>query len=421
VLTTGVRRRQVEVDAASADLYAQAGARRHDPVRLRVEREPFQVVLARADDVPGYGWRRWAPRPLSSPVRAEDTALDNGLVRVEVSPADGTFSLNGLAGLDRLVDDGDEGDTYNYSPPAEDRVIDAPEGVTVEVEEAGPVRARLRVRRVFRWPARVVDGRRAGEEAVEITTRLELHAGERALRVTTTFDNTCRDHRLRAWFPLPEVATSSVAECAFGVVERGLSVEGGPHERALPTFPSRRFVRAGGLTVAHEGLLEYEVVEDGHALALTLLRATGMLSRDGMAYRPRPAGPAIPAEGAQLQGPHTVRYAVCVGPCDPYALVDDVFLPLQVVTAVGGGDRPTAGTALTVTGAEVSAVYRRGGALTARVFNPSDDEATVSLPGRAGEVVNLRGEIIEAFEGSFPLRPWGIATLRLAEAPTNRV
>jgi len=43
--------------------------------------------------------------------------------------------------------------------------------------------------------------------------------------------------------------------CAYSVVERGLVAEGGPSEVALPTFPSRRFVTAGGLTVVHEGLL----------------------------------------------------------------------------------------------------------------------------------------------------------------------
>ena len=34
-------------------------------------------------------------------------------------------------------------------------------------------------------------------------TTLELRAGERALRVRTELDNRCRDHRLRAHFPLP--------------------------------------------------------------------------------------------------------------------------------------------------------------------------------------------------------------------------
>ena len=77
-------------------------------------------------------------------------------------------------------------------------------------------------------------------------------------------------------------------------MRRGLTVEGGPHEYGLPTFVSRRFVDASdgdrGLALVHDGLLEYEVVDDGRELALTLLRATGYLSRSEMALRPNPAG-----------------------------------------------------------------------------------------------------------------------------------
>jgi hypothetical protein len=364
-------------------------------------------------EVPGYGWRRWEPEPLQSPVAVDAFAMDNGLVQVEVSPADGTFSVNGLAGLDQLVDDGDDGDTYNYSPPAQDIVVDRPVEIEVTVAESGPVRGRLRVTRRYLWPERVVRGARAGERAVDVTTVLELRAGEDVVRVETIFDNTCRDHRLRSWFPLPSPAQVSHAECAFAVVERGLTAEGGPHEYGLPTFPSRRFVSAGDLTLVHEGLLEYELVDGARALALTLLRCTGKLSGTDMTYRPWPAGPPFPVEGAQMQGPQLLRYAIHVGDGDPYALVDDVFLPLEVTIAPGGGDLPSTGSALSVQGGEVSAVVRRGGALEVRVFNPSDADTVVSIDGHTGWLVDLRGRPLEPFDGSFALRPWGIATAQL--------
>ena len=63
--------------------------------------------------------------------------------------ADGTYSIERrdgtvrLGGLGRLVDGGDGGDTYNYSPPEHDVVIDASGRVRVEVLETGPVRARV--------------------------------------------------------------------------------------------------------------------------------------------------------------------------------------------------------------------------------------------------------------------------------------
>ena len=114
-----------------------------------------------------------------------------------------------------------------------------------------------------------------------------------------------------------------------------------------------------------------------------------------------------------MTGRQVARYAVRVDEGDPYALVDDAFLPLEVVVAPGSGDVPAVGTALQVHGAEVSAVVRRGGALEVRVFNAGDEHTTVSIEGRAGWLVDLRGRPLEPFDGWFALRPRGIATARL--------
>ncbi|HYX44351.1 MAG TPA: hypothetical protein VE760_04855 [Acidimicrobiales bacterium] len=394
-----------------AELYARAGAARDRPVRVRVEQEAVSRVLVRVADVPPFGWRAWEPGDLDVvPAVASGRVLGNGLVRVEVDPADGTFALNGVAGLDRLVDGGDAGDTYNWSPPESDEIVDRPDAVSVAVAEAGPLRAALDVTRTFTWPARVTGGRRTGRTTVEVATRLELRAGDSMVRVTTAFDNRCRDHRLRTELPLPRPATVSRAGCAFAAVERGLSAEGGPHETGIPTFPARRFVTAGGLTVVHEGLLEYELVDGGRALALTLLRAVGLLSGTHLATRPQPAGPPLPVEGAQLQGLVVRRYAVAVGDGNPWALADDAFVPLEAAWGTGGGSRPPVGSALAVEGAQVSALRRVAGGLELRVFNPTAAETTVTVPGHTGWLVDLRGRPLEPFDGSFPLRPWGIAT-----------
>ena len=452
-----------DVGAVMAEVEAQAVAHRDRPLRIRVQRQAWQRVAVYVDDVPGFGWKAWTPGPLPvAPTVAEGLSMANGLVSVTVDPGDGTWSLarpadradaagwegrpasadphgrpalvgpggrpasvgpHGAvvaAGLDRLVNGGDGGDTYNYSPPAGDAVVDRPQAVSVAVTEAGPVRAKLRVTRVFDWPERLDDGARVGHQRVEVVTDVELRAGEEVVRVTAGFDNRCRDHRLRAVFPLPSVATSSRAECAFGLVERGLEAEGGPHEYPLPTFPSRRFVSAGGLTVWHEGLLEYEVTDGGRALALTLLRATGILSRPYMAYRPNAAGPALALEGPQMQGPVTVRYAIGFDHGDPYQVADEIWVPLEVTTGTGIGTRPAQGSRLTVTGAEVSALQVAGGWVEVRVFNPSTSETTVVIDGRSGTLVDLRGTPVGDFDRSFVLRPGGIATARLNDMGAAR-
>jgi mannosylglycerate hydrolase len=423
-------REGVPVEEIKRELFTRLTARPDTEVRFVLDQPPVWRVLARQDEVPGFGWARFVPAPLLHPVRVDGEAattvtLSNGLVTVSIDTEDGTFSINGTTGYGRLIDSGDHGDTYNYSPPAVDTVVDSPDSVSVAVGDRGPVRATATITSTFTWPDRVEEATksRVGSHQVPVETTIEVRADESVLRVSTRFDNPSRDHRLRVHLPLPEPATTSHAESAFTVVERGLVAEGRDEEVGTPTFPSRRFVSSGGLTVVHEGLLEYELVDfeggDGAdevratALALTLLRSTGMLSRLGMATRPLPAGPMTPLEGPQMIGPVAVSYAIAVGAVDPYQMADDVLVPLAATASFGGGDRPDRGSVLSVRGAEVSAVRRQAGRIEVRVFNPHPTPTSVEIPGRTGWLVDLRGRPVAPFEGNFDLRAHGIATALL--------
>ena len=406
-------------------LRAHAAAHPDVPVRTVRHQAPSRTVLVHVDAVPGFGWKTWGAEPARvQPVVVDGNRMSNGHTTVVVDALTGTWSLDGHAGLGRLVDGGDVGDTYNWCPPADDRLVDTPLAVEVEVLEPGPLRARLQISRRYRWPQRTERGTRVGEVETTVRTTLELQAGEDVVRVTEALDNQSRDHRRRVHLPLPEPASRSRAECAYDVVERGLVAEGGLTERALATYPSRRFVCAGGLTVVHEGLDEYELLlapdstpgsEVADTLALTLLRCTGMLSQGPMDTRPLPAGPLDALEGPQLPGEHVLRYAVRRGEDQPHAVADQVLLPLLVAPAPDhvAGEGAAEGRSLEITGAEVAAVHRVDGQVEVRVFNPTDIEVAVHVPGRRGELVDLRGQPLEAFDGWFALRPHGIATARL--------
>ena len=422
-------REGVPIEEIKRELYTRLTARPETEVRLKLDQPPVRRILARQEEVPGFGWSRFAAAPLSHPARLESegtdpVCLDNGLVTVVIDATDGTFSVNGKPGYGQLVESGDYGDTYNFSPPAVDRVVDTPDSVSVTAGDRGPVRATATITTTFTWPDQVDESTksRVGGHQVEVVTSLEVRADEPVVRVQTRFDNPSRDHRVRAHLPLPRPATTSQAECSFAIVERGLVAEGRDDEFGTPTFPSRRFVSAGGLTLVHDGLLEYELVDldtddtgepQATALALTLLRSTGMLSRLGMTTRPLTAGPMTPLEGPQSIGPVEANYAVAVGAVDPYRLADDVLVPLATAASFGGGDRPDRGSALTVRGVEVSAVQRRAGRLEVRMFNPHPKAATVEIPDRTGWLVDLRGRPVAPFEGRFELRANGIATALL--------
>ena len=118
----------------------------------------------------------------------------------------------------------------------------------------------------------------------------------------------------------------------------------------------------------------------------------------------------IPAD-AQSPGLHP---DIGDGDRDPYALVDDVQLPL-LVTRGGGPDvgGTLSGQALSVTGAEVSAIVREAGVLQVRLFNPSPEPTTARIAGRHGWLVDLRGRPVRPFEETIDLAPWQIVTASL--------
>jgi hypothetical protein len=429
----------IDLEATKEELLAlgESGA----TISIRQRRAPVRDVVFAAGSVPGFGWRTYQPvegHGPASAVQARGPVLENGLVRVEIDTARGTVTVEAdgvrVAGADRLVDGGDGGDTYNYSPPEIDALVDTPVSVRVETTERGPVRARVVVTRTYQWPAaalgdeRSCHARASDTVTTDVHTTYELRADERFVRVETTFDNRVRDHRLRAHVPLPRQVTSSHAECAFAVVERGLHAEGGPHEFGLPTFVSRRFVDCSdgeaGVAVLHDGLLEYEVVERGSEIALTLLRATGYLSRSELSLRPNPAGPLDPLVGPQLQGPLTLRYAILPHrgswqEADLHDAADEFLVPLERERGGGWPDahRTHTGSALAVTGAPVSAVVRDGDALVVRAYNPgtAPAEVRVTIEGDdvSGEVVDLLGAATASFTGAVSLPPGAIRTLRL--------
>ena len=247
---------------------------------------------------------------------------------------------------------------------------------------AGPARASTRTLHVARAAGR---RRRHGSASAgrRDAPRSSCRPASDFVRVT---------HHLRQPRPRPPPA-GLVPAARAGRPSRGPSApspsssgastaEGGPTEHGLPTFPSRRFVSAGGLTVVHEGLLEYELVDGRPApLALTLLRChRACCPGAAMTYRPLPAGPAARRSRARrCTGRVTRALRACRSATrDPYALVDDAFLPLLVAPAPGGGDRPAAGSAL-------DGRRRRGvgacagwpAALEVRVFNPAAEPTTV--------------------------------------------
>ena len=421
----------LDVDELRAEIEIAARSAPDTPWELRVL-APSRRRVAAVVPVPPFGWS--AVRALAAcgavahPVLAQGRRLVGDGIDVEVA-VDGTLRIGELEGVGRIVDGGDFGDTYNYAPPGLDTLVETPEAVSVETLADGPLRAELLVRRRYRWPVGVrEDGaaRTDETESVDVDMHVELRAGEPFVRVRVSFANRCRDHRVRMHLPLPAEATGSAAEGQFAVVERGLDVEGGYGETPIATFPARGFVSAGGLSVLLEHVLEYEVL-DGRELALTLLRSTGLISRNVNPWREDPAGPEVAVPDAQLLGEQHVAFALL--PHGGSWAEADVFRQLErfqhpFLSAPGTGDgapAPTgSGLAIDGKGVALTALRRRDGWLELRLvaMHPETSSAVVRAGFDEARDVDLRGRPIRTLDVSagelrLTLRPWEIRTVQL--------
>jgi alpha-mannosidase len=339
--------------------------------------------------------------------------MSNGLLRIEVSD-DGTLRLESsdgvtVEGIGRIEEGGDAGDSYNYGPPPGDRIVDMPEAVSVTTELSGSVRGRMRISRTYRWPVGVLtDGsaRIDAAEPTEVVTEVELRADEAFIRVAVAFDNRSDDHRVRFHAPLPRRAERSHAEGQFAVVERGMAGEGGYAEEPLATYPAHGWVDAGGLALLLDHLSEYELADHGRALAITVLRSTGLISRNDNPYRQDPAGPEIAIPNAQMRGrwrmtfglhPHAGEWS------DGGVVVAAEQYRHDLVTAYGSAadddawpPRDAGDEALALEGRdlELASLRRRDGWIEARVVNLADDHRSGVLQGGLTDAreASLRGE-----------------------------
>lgn len=293
--------------------------------RKNIERVVVQFM---ADGVPPLGWQVYRltlegtvqDAPHLAPLA--ERALENEFLRVVVED-DGTLTLTEKAtgaiyrGLNQLIDEGDAGDEYTFSPSVTPETVVSTAG---DWHMDPPPDAFTRVvRGSLRLPEALDASRQARTEAhmaCEVITTVRLLPQSRRVELTVVFANHARDHRLRAVFPTGfSSITQAMAETAFGVIQRPTEPEAsvGWREQTSSTYAQRRFVAVEqdgqGLALLNKGLPEYEVSPDGQ-IWLTLLRAVGWLSRDDLTTRPGHAGPAYATPEAQCPGTQTFEYAL---------------------------------------------------------------------------------------------------------------
>ena len=364
---------ELELEATIADVAVgpgsgtRQGARRPmpgwgvDPMPIQILEEHERVALtesprgypdadlvaaARAvgwmQPIAGYAVQTFAQEAVSIPgrmeiptaVSASEHTLDNELLEVELS-ASGEVRIvdrttgRAVDGAITLENASDVGDLYT---PALRGTLAPPKVRGVRLVHGGPIRGELSLSYV---------GGSGPNAFVDCHVSLVLDAGAPFLRVHVDGHNTAMDHRLRLRFATGLSGATTIADAAFRPIERepiSISDEDARMEHAVPTAPLHRYVSRyspeGGATLFSDGLAEYESLEDG-AVAVTLVRSVGALSRHDLPERPGHAGWPADTPLAQCRGPYSARFALAFhGPDSDTQrdaveqLADDVLLPL---------------------------------------------------------------------------------------------
>lgn len=161
-----------------------------------------------------------------------------------------------------------------------------------------------------------ITGERRSDRIADVAIQLVLDADAPFLRLQVDGDNHGRDHRLRLRIGSDVRRPQIWADAAFGPVCReplNDPPEDTRAEQVVPTAPLHRYVSlfddTQGFTFYSDGLAEYEALGDG-AIAVTLVRAVGELSRNDLPERPGHAGWPTPTPSAQCLGPFAAMLAV---------------------------------------------------------------------------------------------------------------
>jgi mannosylglycerate hydrolase len=358
-------------------------------------------------------------------VNGGEKYAENERIKMSVNH-DGTFEVSDKATgityhrVAAIEDTGDVGDEYNYSPPATDRRVTSADARVTGVSRigGGPLRAGLRVDLELPLP-RSASGDRQGRASdtvtVPIAIEATLDAGSPRVALSIAVDNRACDHRLRLLFPTGATRVETArADTAFDVITRAARIplpDTIRNESPVSSMPMISVVDAGdertGATVIGKGLMEYEITAgDDPAIAMTLIRAVGDLSRNDLATRPSGhAGPPVATPAAQCLGRQ--RFELAFEPHGDAPLAGELMasarahnIPPRVTTArVRGGSAPLTRSFLRIA--------RRSGDLVLSALKQAEDRSSTIVrlfnpgAGDALATLSLDAPIAQAFAVNF--------------------
>ena len=223
-----------------------------------------------------------------------------------------------------IEESGDDGDTYDYSPPENDiRYMLDFSGASCEVID-GELYKELKISGKFKVPYDLKSREELSLDTdMPYTIKLIL-SNKEVIECKLEIDNNANDHRMRVIIDGNVSCDVSTSDTPFGLIERDNTPKHIDDWRELqwkeepsPIYPMLHFANINddnsSLTIMSKGIKEYEIM-DNSKIALTLFRGVGYLGKPDLIRRPGIASgnefKYIETPKSQLRGKLKFKFAI---------------------------------------------------------------------------------------------------------------
>lgn len=345
------------IDKKDLTEYVLSQTIRLDPSKdIYLPEKVFEATLALSKkDIPSFGYEQLCISFGGSGEQKceEIEKLQNKYYKIDFNE-DGSFNVfdkeSGFTYKNQgiLVENGDDGDSFNYSPPRQDLFVYSNE-YKAKITKTG---SKLWQNACVEWTMMVPydlkqRSKKIKDTALNVKLNLTLRENSRVIDVCVDVDNRALSHRLCIIFNTEIASKFNIADQQFGIVKRpnGYEAEMKLYQKSLgfqkevnfdpmkpdnwkqeemswqePPIaiePCQSFVslseKARTVGVIPQGVREYEIIGDRKdTICLTLFRTYGHMGKENLLYRPgRASGERIiETPDAQLLKPLTFHLGV---------------------------------------------------------------------------------------------------------------
>lgn len=227
-----------------------------------------------------------------------------------------------------LEENGDDGDSYNYSPPRKDIIVSSLNSTSKHLVFKSEIEEEIIIKYSMVVPSSLEE-RAENKVSVEMPVEMKISLKDdcNIISFNVDIDNKALSHRVRVLFNTEIASKLSIADQQFGIISRKTILEEDVklwkdneelwQEMPITIEPMQSFVTLEdgkrGLAIITEGVREYQIVGEKYdTIALTLFRSFGYMGRENLLYRPgRASGEKIvETPDAQLLGKLSFDFGV---------------------------------------------------------------------------------------------------------------